>query len=306
MVLIIAPAIDGLKQEWREAAENLGATPCQYWRNVALPILWPTLLGTMILLFANAFGAHATAYALTGGSLTIVPIAPRRADPRRRAHNPDLGYALAMGMIVIMAGLDHRLHGPAASRGALATMKRRRTRSELARLVDRLPARRPLLLPAAARHLRVLAAMRQAGLRGLHDRRSPTRSSSRAFGYSLVVAIVTIIVSVVLIVPTAYWVRLRLPRLRPVVEFITLLPFVIPADRPRLRAHPHLQQTSPLPLTDTDIGSNAPARRSATSSLSLPYMYRAVDTGPARRSTSGRLTEAAQSLGAELVTIMSG
>ena len=61
MVLIISPALDGLKKEWREAADNLGATGWQYWRYVALPILLPSLLATTILLFGNAFGAYATA-----------------------------------------------------------------------------------------------------------------------------------------------------------------------------------------------------------------------------------------------------
>ena len=74
MILIITPALDGLKREWREAAQVLGASGWQYWRMVALPILWPSLLGTMALLFANSFGAVATAIALTGSSLTIVPI----------------------------------------------------------------------------------------------------------------------------------------------------------------------------------------------------------------------------------------
>jgi ABC-type spermidine/putrescine transport system permease subunit II len=100
MVLIITPALDGLKREWREAA-ILGATTWQYWRMVALPVLWPSLLGTTLLLFANAFGAIATAYALTGSSLNIVPIllyAQIRGDV---LHNPNLGYALALGMIVI-------------------------------------------------------------------------------------------------------------------------------------------------------------------------------------------------------------
>jgi putative spermidine/putrescine transport system permease protein len=103
MVLIIAPALDGLKREWREASENLGATPSQYWRYVALPVLLPSLLGTMILLFGNAFGAYATAFALTGGSLNLVPIqigAQIRGDV---LHNPNLGYALAFGMVVVMA-----------------------------------------------------------------------------------------------------------------------------------------------------------------------------------------------------------
>ncbi len=70
MVLIMAPAIEGLKPEWREASENMGASSVQYWRHVALPILTPSLLGTMILLFGNAFGAQATAYQLTGGFTT--------------------------------------------------------------------------------------------------------------------------------------------------------------------------------------------------------------------------------------------
>ena len=81
MVLIIAPAIDGLKPEWREAAENMGATRAQYWRRVALPILTPTLLGTMILLFGNAFGAQATAYQLTGGRSRSC-LAHRQPDQR--------------------------------------------------------------------------------------------------------------------------------------------------------------------------------------------------------------------------------
>jgi putative spermidine/putrescine transport system permease protein len=103
MLLIMAPALDGLKRDWREASENLGANSVQYWWYVALPILLPSLLGTMILLFGNAFGAYATAYALTGGSLRLVTIqigAQIRGDV---LHNAGLGYALAFGMVVIMA-----------------------------------------------------------------------------------------------------------------------------------------------------------------------------------------------------------
>ena len=101
MVLIITPALDGLKKEWREAAEILGATNTHYWTKVALPILFPSILGTTLLLFANAFGAIATAYSLTGSTFNIVPIqlyAQIRGDV---LHNPNLGYALALGMIVI-------------------------------------------------------------------------------------------------------------------------------------------------------------------------------------------------------------
>lgn len=103
MVLIMAPALDGLKREWREAAENLGASTTQYWLKVAMPILLPSILGAMILLFGNAFGAYATAYALTGGRIGIVTIqigAQIRGDV---LYNPGLGYAMAIGMVFIMA-----------------------------------------------------------------------------------------------------------------------------------------------------------------------------------------------------------
>ena len=101
MVLIVSPALEGLKKEWREACDCLGGSAYHYWRYIAMPVLWPSIMGAMLLLFANAFGAVATAYALTGSSLNIVPIllyAQIRGDV---LHNPNLGYALALGMVVI-------------------------------------------------------------------------------------------------------------------------------------------------------------------------------------------------------------
>ena len=109
MVLMLTPALDGLKREWREASEILGASRWQYWRWIALPVLWPSILGAMLLLFANAFGAVATAYALTGSSLNIVTIllfAQIRGDV---LHDQNLGYALAIGMILI-TGLSNGLY----------------------------------------------------------------------------------------------------------------------------------------------------------------------------------------------------
>jgi putative spermidine/putrescine transport system permease protein len=103
MVLIIAPAIEGLRREWREAAENMGASAFQYWRHVALPILTPSILGTMILLFGNSFGAQATAFQLTGGTLPLVTLVISSQIRGDVLHNPGLGYAMAMGMVVIMA-----------------------------------------------------------------------------------------------------------------------------------------------------------------------------------------------------------
>ncbi len=102
MVLIIAPAIDGLRREWLEASENLGATTLQYWRYVAFPILLPSIMGSMILLFGNAFGAFATAQALTGGQISLATIvigAQLRGDV---LNDPGLGYAMAFGMVIVM------------------------------------------------------------------------------------------------------------------------------------------------------------------------------------------------------------
>jgi putative spermidine/putrescine transport system permease protein len=113
--------------------------------------------------------------------------------------------------------------------------------------------------------------------------------------YSFVAGILTIIVSVLIIVPTAFWVRLKYPRLRPIIEFITLLPFVIP---PVILVF-GLDNTyghNPIALTNTDNGLNV-LLVAAYVILSFPYMYRAVDTG-LRAIDIQSLTEASQSLGA--------
>lgn len=102
MILTITPALEGLKKEWREAATNMGATPFQYWRDVALPVLMPSILGASLLLFGNAFGAYATARALTGGSIYLVSIMVGQQIRGDVLGNPNEGYALALGMVVIM------------------------------------------------------------------------------------------------------------------------------------------------------------------------------------------------------------
>jgi putative spermidine/putrescine transport system permease protein len=102
MVLVITPALDGLRREWREAAESLGASTLQYWWRIALPILTPSVLGAMVLLFGNAFGAYATAVSLTGGFINLVTIVIGAQISGDVLHNMNLGYALAMGMVFIM------------------------------------------------------------------------------------------------------------------------------------------------------------------------------------------------------------
>jgi putative spermidine/putrescine transport system permease protein len=114
--------------------------------------------------------------------------------------------------------------------------------------------------------------------------------------YSTLMALATIVVGVVLVVPTAYWIRLRLPGLRPVVEFITLLPLVIPAIVLVFGYLRIYNSTSVLPLTGSERATDLLLMFSYVT-LALPYMYRAVDTG-LRAINVHTLTEAAQSLGA--------
>lgn len=119
--------------------------------------------------------------------------------------------------------------------------------------------------------------------------------------FSAMLGVITIVISTALVVPTAFWVRLRLPRLRPVVEFVTLLPFVVP---PIVLVFGLIGTYAPPPLsvTGTEAGSIA-LTVAAYVVLSLPYMYRAVDTGLGAIDVRS-LTEAAQSLGSGWFTII--
>ncbi|MGD9917995.1 MAG: ABC transporter permease [Paenirhodobacter sp.] len=124
----------------------------------------------------------------------------------------------------------------------------------------------------------------------------------QTFSYSVFMALMTIVFGVLLVVPTAFWVRLKMPGLRPYVEFVTLLPLVIPAIV-TVFGYIRLYNTSSwLPLTGTIMGTNL-LLLFGYATLSLPYMYRAIDTG-LRTIDVATLTEAAQSLGAGWVTIL--
>lgn len=103
MVLLIVPALEGLRREWHEAARILGATPSQYWRMVGLPVLAPAILAGFVLLFANAFGAFATAYTLVGSNLNLATLQIAFLMTGDVRHDPALASAMAVVMLVIMA-----------------------------------------------------------------------------------------------------------------------------------------------------------------------------------------------------------
>ncbi len=103
MVIVFAPAFDGLRPQWREAAVNLGASTWTYWRHVALPLLSPPFLGALLLLFANAFAAYATAAVLVSQGQPIVPLMIRQAITSEvLLGQANVGKALALEMIVVV------------------------------------------------------------------------------------------------------------------------------------------------------------------------------------------------------------
>jgi putative spermidine/putrescine transport system permease protein len=103
MVLTITPALEALRPQWREAAENLGATGRQYWRHVGGPVLLPPVLGATMLLFASSFAAYATAKALVGSSIPLVTLQISDAlSSNGIVGSESLGKALALGMVVLI------------------------------------------------------------------------------------------------------------------------------------------------------------------------------------------------------------
>lgn len=123
-----------------------------------------------------------------------------------------------------------------------------------------------------------------------------------AFGYSLVIGACTIVVGLLIVVPAAYYVRLRAPHLRPIIEFVTLLPLVIPAIILVFGYIRLYNSSSLLPLTSTNLGTDI-LLTLAYVALAMPYMYRAVDTG-LRTIDVQTLTEAATIMGANQVQIL--
>jgi putative spermidine/putrescine transport system permease protein len=104
MVIVFTPAIEGLRPQLREAAVNLGATTAQYWRMVGIPLLTPAFLGSVLLLFANAFAAYATAEVLVSQGNPIVPLLIRSSlTSEVLLGQQNLGFALATEMIVVVA-----------------------------------------------------------------------------------------------------------------------------------------------------------------------------------------------------------
>src|SRR5512136_1220461 len=102
MILLVIASLLGLKREWHEAALNLGASTFQYWMRVGLPILFPSLLSGFLLLFANSFGAYATAWTLTGSDVDLITIRIAALIRGEVQLAPELADALSIFSLFIM------------------------------------------------------------------------------------------------------------------------------------------------------------------------------------------------------------
>ncbi|MFG2478150.1 ABC transporter permease [Streptomyces fagopyri] len=118
MVLTITPALDGLRSQWREAAQNNGATGVQYWRHVALPVLAPSLLGGLVLLFGSAFAAYATAAAMVGSAVPLVTLQIADAiSGNVLVGQENVALALSLDMVLV-AGVVMAVYLPLQRRSA--------------------------------------------------------------------------------------------------------------------------------------------------------------------------------------------
>ena len=104
MVLVILPALEGLRPAWREAASNMGARTWQYWRFVGGPVLFPSFLGCLLLLFGSALSAYATAEAMTSGTIPLTAIQIGSfLNGNVLAGQQNVGKALGLGLVIIIA-----------------------------------------------------------------------------------------------------------------------------------------------------------------------------------------------------------
>ena len=293
MILVIAPAIDGLRPEWREASANLGGSSFHYWRYVGVPgvaALAPgrddPALRQRLRRLRHGVRAHG-----------------RRREPRPADHRPEhrrrraLESAPEPGAGVRDDRRDRLLDGalrPApAARLEVDAMKQRLSLSSAtwlllgtAYFVIPLLATLLFSLQSGANFSYNLSAYSAV----IHD--SEVWSTLRL---SAVLALETIVLSLLLLVPTAYWVHLKLPRVRPYVEFLTILPFVVP---PIILVVGVLQLYNGTFHAPNWFLENPHVFLVATYViLAFPYVYRSLDAG-FRAIDVHTLTEASQSLGA--------
>ena len=336
MFLVMLPAIDGLKPAWREAVSNLGGTTATYWRRVGIPVLTPAALGGLLLLFANAFAAYATAYALTTQAGALVPVQIRfYLQGNTITGKANVGYALAAWMVLDHAGHDRPLPAPAPSFGAVVAVTAE-VEEPLQLVPDPADVEAPVATaPADSSGSRLgrfaswvfliavcvyfmfplLMLMRAGFQKGVPTillgastlfkgwTLEPLGAAIRAPGFgttlwlSARLAVGAIFVTLALMLPTAMWVHLRIPKARGIVETLTVLPYVVPPIALVVGVIGAFQGTVPWFYRSTYLLVPFYAI------LAMPFTYRSLDAG-IRAIDLRTLVDASRSLGAGWGTTM--
>ena len=251
MVLTIVPALEALRPQWREAADNLGASGWQYWRYVGGPVLAPPVIGATMLLFASAFAAYATARGAGRQQRPAGHPADRRRaleQRRRRLGEPRQGAGAGHGRArrpgdgllrlgaaphPAVAGMTALIDAGVAGAGSVAARDRRSGRGRRGAGAWRFVVLAVLglyfLVPIAASVWFTVRDRAQGGVTARHYAAIPgAEGFAEAFTRSLAIAGLTVVIALLLMVPTVVLVNLRLPRLRTTVELLTLMPLVLP------------------------------------------------------------------------------
>jgi ABC-type uncharacterized transport system permease subunit len=314
MILLIVPALHRLRQQWREAATNLGASGFTYWRRVALPIVMPSLLAATLLLFVNAFGSYATAAALTQGAINLAPILIGLVVTGSAVIDTGSANALAVGMIVILLAavwlattlVPRPASGQVSETMARAPSPSTRRSLSLNNIILVLVAL-CLLIPPIASLAFSFSNGTKIDFSAFHQLFSDNMFK-QSLVHSLEMAFATAILTIVLVTPTAYWVHHRVPQARSFLHVLTLIPFVVPAIIMSLGLVELYGTSNPLAdilsLGLVPLLSAAPFHIVNTPQLlvcayvilSLPFVYRFIENSLRAINTTA-LTEAAYSQG---------
>ncbi len=327
MLIVFLPSLDGLRQEWYDASASLGGSSWSFWRHVGGPILAPSFLGALLLLFTNAFSAYATAAALISQGAPLITLQIGNAMQSEIVIGQEnVGKALALGMIVIVCAGDGPVCPDPATRltvgamtcqpgvelgaaapegGALIARPKGAGRGRRGSRLQ-LSARIAVLFVVLGYLILPLFAMVEFSTRGDYGSRTLNAYAAILDDQNLIdgvttslqIAVLTVLGMLVLLVPTMVWTVVRVPRMRRVVEFLCLLPLAIPAIVIVVGIAPIYRWmgqnlgavgASPLTLAFIDI------------ILVLPFAYRAIDSS-LRSIDVATLADAARSLGCQLAT----
>ena len=218
MVIVFLPALDGIRPQWREATANLGGNSWHYWRHVAGPLLMPAFLGPcLLLLFANAFSAYATAAALINQGGIIVPL-----QEISNALSSEVGLAQAnlASWLALLDGGDRRwcdrplFMAAAPHRSAASVNRRKHRRLQIFRSVVLVGLGIFFLVPIGAMiefSTRGVGINAPRTLSSFTGRSLRTQDLTGAIWASLELAVITSVAMLVLLLPTMVWVRLRVP-----------------------------------------------------------------------------------------------